>query len=70
VSSLSLEPGDLNISVIHLSLPSDFREKLWEGLGYRGRDWVRTTFWDRNVSLTGSRAGARVRVDWGRVGET
>jgi len=23
----------LNISVIHLSLPSDFREKLWVGLG-------------------------------------
>jgi len=23
----------LNISVIHLSLPSDFRENLWEGLG-------------------------------------
>jgi len=23
----------LNISAIHLSLPSDFREKLWVGLG-------------------------------------
>jgi len=30
----------LNISVIPLSLPSDFREKLWVGLG-RGRDWGR-----------------------------
>jgi len=39
----------LHVSVIHLSLPSDFREKIWVGHRGRGRDWVRTTFWDRNV---------------------
>jgi len=37
----------LNINAIHLSLPYDFRER--GRVRFRDRDWVRTTFWDRNV---------------------